>query len=212
LTEDDIKNKNYIAESANFVPNAGDVKYVDMDGDGKLTSADRTYLGCDVPDFTYGINIRAAYKNWELTAFGQGASGAKSFFNYEMAWAFENSAVPREYHLGRWTEENPNPGAAYPRIYEPSNIHANHNNLLSDFWLFSANYFRLKNLSLGYRFDRSMISKLGIEALKVYITSENLFTLRGDKRMKDFDPETASGRGKLTRGTRTLALGLNVTF
>ena len=111
LTQEDIDNGNYITDG-NSKPNAGDIKYVDLDGDKKLTDKDRDYIGCDVPDITYGINLSMQYKGFDLSVFGQGVSGTKVRFYQEQAWAFSDYASPREYHLKRWTVENPNPNAA----------------------------------------------------------------------------------------------------
>ena len=211
LTQEDIDNGNYITDG-NSKPNAGDIKYVDLDGDKKLTDKDRDYIGCDVPDITYGINLSMQYKGFDLSVFGQGVSGTKVRFYQEQAWAFSDYASPREYHLKRWTVENPNPNAAYPRIYPCTSAHSTFNNKFSDFWLFDADYFRIKNITLGYTFQKNVVQSLGVEALKLYVAAENPFTIRADHRMEDFDPETASGRGENTRGTTSLSFGVNLTF
>ena len=211
LTQEDIDNGNYITDG-NSKPNAGDIKYVDLDGDKKLTDKDRDYIGCDVPDITYGINLSMQYKGFDLSVFGQGVSGTKVRFYQEQAWAFSDYASPREYHLKRWTVENPNPNAAYPRIYPRTSAHSTFNNKFSDFWLFDADYFRIKNITLGYTFQKNVVQSLGVEALKLYVAAENPFTIRADHRMEDFDPETASGRGGNTRGTASLSFGVNLTF
>lgn len=87
-----------------------------------------------------------------------------------------------------------------------------YNNKFSDFWLFDADYFRIKNITLGYTFQKNVVQSLGVEALKLYVAAENPFTIRADHRMEDFDPETASGRGGNTRGTASLSFGVNLTF
>lgn len=210
LTQEDIDNGNYITDG--LKPNAGDIKYVDLDGDHKLTDKDRDYIGCDVPDITYGINLNMQYKGFDLSIFGQGVCGTKVRFYQEQAWAFSDYASPREYHLKRWTAENPNPNAAYPRIYPRTSAHSTFNNKFSDFWLFDADYFRIKNITLGYTFPKATIQNLGVENLKLYVAAENPFTIRADHRMEDFDPESASGRGTNTRGTASVSFGVNLTF
>ncbi|MDD7559696.1 MAG: TonB-dependent receptor, partial [Porphyromonas sp.] len=210
LTEDDIKNKRYITDG--IVPNAGDIKYVDLNGDGKLGGEDRTFTGNDVPYLTYGLNLNLGYKNVDLAITGQGVRGVKVNFQAEMAYAFFDNATPRAYHLGRWTATNPDPAAVYPRIYERTDGHAKFNQYLSDFWLFNADYFRIKNITLGYTFDKGLISKIGFETAKVYLSLENYFTIRGDKRMLDFDPEAATGRAVSALGEKTVSLGLNFSF
>ena len=210
LTQADIDNKTYVTDG--FIPQAGDIKYVDLDGNGKLDGKDRDYLGCDVPDFTYGININLRYKGFDLSVFGQGVEGTLQYFWQEQAWAFSDNASPREYHLKRWTVDNPNPNAAYPRVYPRGGNHSNFNQRFSEFWLMNTDYFRVKNITLGYSFTKPVVQRLRMDALKVYVAAENPFTIRQDHRMEDFDPETGNGRGQNTRGTTSISLGVNVTF
>lgn len=211
LTQEDIDSGNYITDGTALA--AGDVKYVDMDGDGKLTTADRTFIGKDVPDITYGFGLNLTYKNFDFNMFGQGISGAKVYFQMEAAHPFADNAPPREWHKGRWTTENPNPNAAYPRLLPQGNANYKFNTQdYSDFWLFSANYFRIKTMTLGYTIPKSVIKNWGINNLRVYLSSENPFTFRGDKRMKDYDPEIASSRGNLMTGTQSFNFGVNMSF
>ena len=210
LTQEDIDNGNYITDG--ITPQAGDIKYVDLDGDGNLTDKDRDYLACDVPDITYGVNLNLRYKGFELSMFGQGVTGTMVRFYQEQAWAFSDNASPREFHLKRWTVDNPDPNAAYPRIYPRTSAHSTFNNKFSDFWLFDSDYFRIKNITFGYNFNKHQIQHLGVDALKLYVSAENPFTIRADHRMEDFDPETPSGRGTDTRGTSSISLGVNLTF
>ena len=210
LTQDDIDKGNYITNG--ITPRAGDIKYVDVHKDGVLSGEDRTFIGCDVPDITYGANINLRYKNIELSVMGQGVSGTKVKFSEEQAWAFFEDASPRKWHLNRWTEANPNPNANYPRIYLKGNTHQNYNQLFSDFWLFDSDYFRIKNITLGYSFPKAWMNKCFLDSAKIFFTAENPFTIRADHRMKDFDPEASSGRGVGALGLRTFAFGINVSF
>lgn len=210
LSQEDIDSGNYVTDG--MTPQAGDIKYVDLNGDGKLDAEDKDFLACDVPDITYGININLRYKGFELSAFGQGVSGTKQYFWQEQAWAFSDNASPREYHLKRWTLDNPNPNAAYPRIYSRTSAHSTYNNRFSEYWLMNTDYFRIKTITLGYTFNKKTLEALKMDALKVYVAAENPFTIRADKRMEDFDPETGNGRGQDTRGISSIALGVNLTF
>lgn len=211
LTAEDIASGNYISDGTKVQP--GDVKYVDMDDSGTLTPEDRTFLGKEVPDFTYGGSISVSYKNFDLGIFGQGISGAKVYLKMENAHPFADNAPPREWHKKRWTEENPNPRAAYPRLLPQGNANYKFNTKdFSDFWLFSADYFRVKNITLGYTLSQKLVRTIGLTNLRLYVSSENPFTIRGDKRMKDYDPETATGRGALVTGVRSYIFGVNVAF
>ncbi|MGL5317136.1 MAG: SusC/RagA family TonB-linked outer membrane protein, partial [Bacteroidales bacterium] len=197
------------------VPNAGDIKYVPqrkgVPFKSDITPEDRTILGKDVPDFTYGLNISVMYKNFEFSMFGQGVSGTKAAFESEQVWAFFLNSNPRAFHMDRWSPNNPNPNAPYPRIYG-GHSYDNYNQNFSDFQLFDADYFRFKTMSLGYQFPKNLISKTPLSALKMFLTAENLFTIRADKKMRDFDPEASSGRGLGALGAKSVAFGLNVSF
>ena len=94
--------------------------------------------------------------------------------------------------MGRWSEENPNPHAIYPRIYTASSPHTTYNRAFNDYHVFDADYFRFKTMTIGYNIPRNIVSRLGMSSLKVYLTGENLFTIRADHKMKDFDPEATS--------------------
>lgn len=196
-------------------PNAGDIKYVPQRKDVKwgesISGEDRTIIGKDVPDFTYGFNLNLNWKNFELGLFGQGISGTKVAFESEQVWAFFTQATPRDYHLKRWNEGNPNPRAAYPRIYGGTEKDT-YNQYFSDYQLFNSDYFRIKTISLGYQVPKAYIQKIGLNSLKFFVTGENLLTFRADKKMKDFDPESRSGRGYGTVSNKSVAFGLNVSF
>lgn len=196
-------------------PNAGDIKYVPQRSDVKwgdaITDDDRTIIGCDVPKFTYGINLNLGYKDFELDVLGQGVSGAKVAFESEQVWAFFLNSNPREFHLGRWTESNPNPHAAYPRIYGGTSYDT-YNQNFSDYQLFDADYFRFKTITLGYRLPRQLTARLGMSSLRFFLTGENLITIRADHKMKDFDPESLSGRSVYAFGEKSVAFGINVEF
>ena len=196
-------------------PNAGDTKFVpqrDLKWGEEITDDDRTIIGCEVPDFTYGINLSMNYANFEFSVFGQGVSGADVAFEvYQVHPFFHGQDNPRAYHLGRWTEENPNPNAIYPRIYTASSPHTTYNRAFNEYHIFDADYFRIKTLSFGYNVPKNVVTRLGLSSLKVYITGENLFTIRADHKMKDFDPEATSSTIQAL-GTKSLAFGVNVSF
>lgn len=196
-------------------PNAGDTKFVplrDLKWGEEITDDDRTIIGCEVPDFTYGINLSMNYANFEFSVLGQGVSGADVAFEvYQVHPFFHGQDNPRAYHLGRWTEENPNPNAIYPRIYTASSPHTTYNRAFNEYHIFDADYFRIKTLSFGYNMPKNVITRLGLSSLKVYITGENLFTIRADHKMKDFDPEATSSTIQAL-GTKSLAFGVNVSF
>ncbi|MGV4438290.1 SusC/RagA family TonB-linked outer membrane protein [Ornithobacterium rhinotracheale] len=194
-------------QSKNTSP--GDIIYRDLNGDGKITADDRTVLGNDVPYLTYGLNINMSYKNFDLSIQGQGVDGVSVFLFEEATQAFFNGAGAKKYHLGRWTKDNPNPKANYPRLLPTADN--NHNGRVSSFWLYDADYFRIKNISLGYTLPQKAMGKIGLQNLRLYISGTNMFTIRADKRLKDFDPESPSVRGTYPT-IKTVSFGINASF
>ena len=211
-------------------PNAGDIKYVpqregvkqykDLTDEQKqnnkweeasITDEDRTIIGKDVPSITYGVNLNLQYKNFELSVFGQGTGGTDVAFESEQVFAFMLNSNPRKYHLQRWNEENPNAHAVVPRLYGGTSKDE-YNKHFSEYELFDADYFRVKTISFGYMVPQNIVNRWGLSALKFFITGENLFTIRADKKMKDFDPESVSGRGIGAYGTKSVAFGVNLSF
>jgi TonB-linked SusC/RagA family outer membrane protein len=188
---------------------AGDIKYVDEKKDGKIDGDDRVITGNDVPYITYGVNITANYKNFDFSLLGQGVTDVKVYLEGEASQAFFNGAGVKSYVLGRWTTSNPNPNAAYPRVLSSAD---NTQNLQqSSFWLFNADYFRVKALTLGYSIPKEIMDRIHIRGLRVYVSSNNPFTIRGDKRLKDFDPEAASQRAAYPQ-IKSYSFGVNLTL
>ncbi|MCT4645350.1 MAG: SusC/RagA family TonB-linked outer membrane protein [Carboxylicivirga sp.] len=205
---EDIANGN-VNEFGGYDIEAGMVKLVDQDGDGEITADDRKIVGSDVPDLTYGVNIELNYKGFSLSALGQGISGVKLYMDNEASQAFFNSSVPRKWQLDNWTPENQN--ARYPKLYKENDLRYQYNSIQSSYWLFNADYFRIKNITFGYTLPKHIVTPVGLEKVRVFVSGDNLFTIRGDKRMEDFDPERSSGRGAQL-GMKTYTAGVSVTF
>ncbi len=183
----------------------GDIKYRDLNNDGKIDAAnDRKVIGKDKPSWTGGLNIALYYKDFDFSAFFQGAFDVYGYYTGESSYAFYNSGNVLERHLDRWTPENHN--ASYPRITKDSQI----NFSTSSFWLQDASYVRLKNISLGYNIPSVLTQKIGIDKVKVYISGENLLTFSG---LEGIDPEApASNRGAYYGNVKKVSLGLKVSF
>lgn len=208
LTQEDINN-NYPKLYSSSQP--GDIKYVDINGDGVVDENDRTVIGNEVPNFTYGLSIGGRYKNFDLSVVGQGVTNVQVYLDKESSQAFFNGGGAKQYVLdNRWTPENPNPNALYHRVL-PDGGGIQNIGVTSDFWLFDASYFRIKSVTLGYSLPQETISHLGLKKFRIYANLENYFTLRGDKRVKDFDPEVASGRSTYPN-LKTISFGINATF
>jgi len=188
---------------------AGDIRYKDLNNDGVINGDDRAIVGNDVPYFTYGLNFNASYKGFDFNIQGQGVTDVLVYLDSEASQAFFNGAGAKDYHLGRWTQANPNPTAVYPRLL-PSGENQ-HNQRMSTFWLYNASYFRIKNLVLGYTIPSDVTQKFGINKLRFYVSGSNLFTTRSDDRLDDFDPEIPSSRGSYPV-MKVYSFGLNVNF
>ena len=183
----------------------GDIRYKDLDGDGKITAAgDRKIIGNQFPNWTGGFNFSVGYKNFELSGLLQGAFDCERLYIGESSYAFYNSASCLNKHWNRWSEENPN--GTFPRL----SLSSQTNYQLSTFWLQNASYVRLKNLMLSYTLPTDIIGRIGLSYAQIYVTGENLFTISGLD--KGIDPEAGNTRGWSYSNVRKISLGLKLTF
>jgi len=172
----------YTKNGALIQPNAkpGDLKFVDVNGDGKISDADRVYMGNAFPKFTYGFNTSFNWKNWDLSLFVQGVSGVKLFNALK-----ETTLNASEQGYNRWdkilTAWSPsNTKSSIPQI---SASDANQNfGTPSDWYLENGNYLRLKNLLIGYTFTKTPWKG----SLRLYLSGENLLTFT---KYSGMDPE-----------------------
>ncbi len=185
----------------------GDVKFVDLDGDGKITDADRTYIGKGTPDFTYGLTLQAGYKGFDFSMLIQGTQG-NQVFDCTRRTDIKSVNLPA-YMLNRWT------GAGTSNRYPRFVIGDSTNWVSSDLYVYDASYCRIKNIQLGYTLPEKLTKKVLISNLRVYVAAENLLTLTG---YHGFDPEISSGGTSLGIDygvypqARTFTVGVNVKF
>ena len=201
---------NYVnVNGAIIQPNAkpGDFKWVDIDNDGDIDSDDRDFLGSSIPKFTFGFTLNLDYKNFDMLIFGQGAAGNKIFQGLRRL-----DIVNANYQtsaLGRWVGEGTS--NTFPRL--TTNDTNNNFSNPSDFYLEDGDYFRIKTLQLGYTLPNDVLSKYGIDKLRIYFTAENLFTFT---KYSGYDPEIGGGILGIDRGyypqARTNQLGINLQF
>lgn len=189
---------------------AGDLRYVDVNGDGKLTADDRAYCGSSDPKITYGFNVNAGWKGFDLSLMFNGAAGVKRLFDaYEVYGNFSGDAAhPSTIWRDAWTPENPN--ATMPRIFFDTNSPSSNRSVQSDFWMQNTSYLRLKNLQLGYTMPKNWLTSIGVENIRIYYSVENLLTF--DKMKINIDPEATSQRLSSYPLLRTHAFGINVSF
>ncbi|MCX2453328.1 TonB-dependent receptor [Pedobacter sp. PLR] len=188
----------------------GDIKYKDLNGNGAWDPGDRTIIGNDVPWLNYGFNLSANYKSFDFSVMTYGVGNVQTYFSEEAAYPFFNGAGVKTAWENRWTAENPDANADFPRILNSGDGKHNYNET-SSFWLFNASYFRIRAITLGYTFPQLMVKKLGMTNLRVYGSANNPFTFMADKRLKDFDPESASQRATYP-GVKTWSIGLSAAF
>ncbi|BDD01968.1 TonB-dependent receptor [Persicobacter psychrovividus] len=172
----------------------GDVKFVDRNGDSKIDENDRYHAGSAIPKFTYGLNLGAAYKNWDMNAFFQGAGGHKIYsqINTDIEGFYRPFNVTKRYYDERWTGEgtsNTQPRASWKGK-------AN-NTLPSTRFLEDGDYLRLKNIQIGYTFPKATCEKMHISRLRVYASANNLFTIT---KYSGLDPEMTVSRNSASEG------------
>lgn len=187
---------------------AGDVKYADINGDGKVDSNDGAVISEDnnSPRIMYGLSLGAKYKGFDVSALFQGASRVKMMLSATGRNFFNGGGSSNNfaYMLDYWTPDNRD--AAFPRPWSDAQPN---NSQSSDLYLRDLSYLRLKSFELGYTFPAAMLQKAGIGKLRVYLTGYNIFTW---SKMKFFDPEISASTGAYYPQQRNINLGLNLNF
>lgn len=185
----------------------GDFRFVDVNGDGKITDDDKTKIGKGMPDWTFGLNFNAEWKGFDFMMFWQGTAG-NDVFDATMRVDKNNQNLP-SWMLGRWTGEGTS--NSIPRF-----VFGNTSNLVSsDLYVNDASYLRLKNISLGYTLPKSITRKFFVDNLRVYVMAENLVTFT---KYHGYDPEISSGGTSLGVDwgvypqARTWTIGFNLGF
>lgn len=202
----------------------GDIKYVDLNNDGRLDWRDQDVIGNGaIPHWMFGITTNLSYKNFDLSVLFQGA------FDYYVYNNLRRGIGSTAMYKNRWTEENNNPNALVPRLGSIASGGG-----YSDFYLTNSNYIRLKNLSFGYTLPKEWVEKAGIDNLRLYFAGTNLLTF---DKLKDYgvDPEVTNASSGINQNNqhqyiapldvrpearngyyypqqRTLTFGLNLTF
>ncbi len=193
----------YDETQGNVALKPGDIRYIDTNHDGLLNWRDQVEIGKgNMPHWMGGINMNLNYNNFNLQALFQGAFG----FTQKIV-LIPGPVYSELVYNERWTPENNNRNAVLPRLGG-----ANSNNYDSDFNYKKSDYIRLKTLSFGYSLPKSFIQKANIENLRLYIAGTNLFTISGLNKYI-IDPEGQSGNsGKYYPQSRTISMGLNLSF
>lgn len=185
----------------------GDIRYVDLNGDGVIDTKDKTNIGDPIPDATMGFNLQLNYKALDFAVYTFASVGNDMVRNYERTLSDANRI---NYVLDRWT--GPGTSNSTPRV----TTGATSNNVFSDYFVEDASYLRIQNVQLGYTLNPAISQKAGVSKLRLYAGVNNLYTFT---KYKGFDPGASNGApigGGIDYGfypiPRTYLLGLNINF
>jgi hypothetical protein len=185
----------------------GDIRYVDVNKDGKLDASDRTHIGDPIPKVVMGLNINLNYKGFDFVIYTFASIGNEMVRNYERVQPNVNRL---SYYMSRWTGEGTS--STVPRLTTA----ATGNTIFSDFYVEDASFLRIQNIQLGYTIPQSFTQKAKIQTLKIYVAVSNPLTV---SRYMGYDPSASSGSpigGGFDPGfypvPRTYNIGLNLNF
>jgi TonB-linked SusC/RagA family outer membrane protein len=196
----------------------GSFRYADVNGDGQVNDADRTFIGNPNPDFTYGINLGASYKNFDLGAVLYGSYG-NQVYNYTLYWtdfygsfngAKSNDALHNSFGA---------PGVTNPLLPIQSDLNTMGTTQTSSFYVQNASFLKVRTIQLGYTFDPKIIKTIGMSKLRIYLQATNPFTFTP---YNGLDPELPPGTGRQSsfgidegnypNNQRQYIVGVNLTF
>ena len=193
-------------------------KYKDVNGDGKIDASDRTYIGDPNPKFTYGLNLAFSYKNFDASAFIFGSAGNDIFDNTKTFTDFPDffkGGIRREVAVNSWTTTNTN--TSIPKMMTTGSFSSDA--VASSYFISKGSYLRLKQIQVGYTMPAALLTKYGIDRLRVYLQAANLLTLT---KYKGLDPELQSSDINNTVGfgidqgnyphTPSFIVGVNLNF
>lgn len=185
----------------------GDLRFVDVNNDGRINGLDRTYIGSPIPKFVFGFNVEVNYKSWDISLDLQGQYGNKIFNGKDVVrpdpYNFE------KYVFDRWRGEGTSNKVPRPAF-------GGYNYFPSDFFVLDGSYIRLRNLSIGYTLPKNMVSQLQMNNVRAYLKANNIYTLT---RYSGYTPEIG-GFDVLSNGidngiypiAAVVSVGLNINF
>ncbi|HPM02824.1 MAG TPA: SusC/RagA family protein, partial [Candidatus Cloacimonadota bacterium] len=207
VDQDDVNNSPTQPRTAK----PGDIKFKDISGpqgtpDGKVDADyDRTIIGNTFPKYTFGGNINAQYKGFDILIQMNGVAGFQQMIGGYEGNAFHHGSSIQQWMVdNRWTKENPNPNASYPRLLVLGGGEQQFYN--STYNLIDASFLRINNLQIGYKLPASVTDKLGISFLRFYLGIKNLLTF--DHFREGWDPELRTGYPPV----RYSNIGVNINF
>ena len=221
-TQEELANRPY----NNFTSNKatlGDIRYIDLNGDGIINHEDVAPIGYpNFPLYHFGMKIGFDFKGFDIKALFSGTAQGSYYANWGLTipyFKYAGNAWQWEYD-GRWTPEKYAAGEAitYPRALF-SGTASDNNYLTSDYWMFSNDHIKLKNLEVGYTFpaSRKFMQQARISSLRIYVNGNNLFTSRSEVGRLGIDPETLNpendtGNAYVYPLTQVFNIGFNIQF
>ncbi|CAM3924510.1 TonB-dependent receptor [Mucilaginibacter galii] len=221
LFVDDVEARNspsQIFSSNGVAPQGGDIKYRDLNADGKIDGADQTFIGYPtIPRIVYGYGLSGGYKNFDLSAFFQGQAQVSFFIDPsrtspfiqspDAAYASGNTQLLKAFADDHWSEDNQNLYAQYPRLgVNGAQIENNRQN--STWWMRDGSFMRLKSLEIGYTLPQRIAQKMKMTKCRIYFNGLNLYTW---SPFKLWDPEIG-GNGFAYPIQKVFNVGLNVNL
>lgn len=215
IDESDVRNSP--VQELGSLPQAGDIKYKDINGDGRINSDDQVHIGYPtVPEINYGFGLSGGYKNFDVSFFFQGQDRVSFFIdpNARRSNPDRFGIAPFTGHRGalkiiaddHWSPNNPVSHAFWPRL--SATLNQNNSQQNSTWWLRNGRFLRLKTLEVGYTLPNKWFGQIPFSAVRVYFTGQNLFNISD---FKLWDPEMG-GNGLAYPLQRVYNIGLNVTL
>ena len=193
---------------------AGDIKYKDLNNDGKIDAYDKTYISRgDVPQLVYGFGYTLVWKDLSVGMMFQGIQNAERILSGNSIQPFNGGGGAGNLFSNiddRWTENNPKQNVFYPRLSYGNETVDNQNNFQpSTWWVRDVSFLRLKTLQISYNLPKEWVRKASLKNAAVYVMGNNLFTL---SKFKLWDPELNTDNGSAYPNTTSYSIGLNFTF
>ena len=202
-----FQNRDEVLASGQVNARVGGLKYLDLNGDGRITADDQTWIFNPVPDLSYGLNIELGYKNFDLTMFWQGVIGQDIYNNQKFQtdfWSITDAGSNKGNRLlGAWTTANT--GSTIPAL--TTNNTADEGRA-SSYFVENGSYAKLRTLQIGYTLPESLMSKLRMTNARIYLSGQNLLTLKS-KSLTCSDPENGNWAYPIPT---SLSFGLQLGF
>lgn len=192
--------------SLNAGKGLGRIKWVDVNGDGKITTDDRVFFGSPEPDFSFGLNINLGYRNWDFSMFWEGKVGYYAYTgdkSQRTLFVTDMGSNKGADILGAWTPENPK--SKIPALTTTNN---NNESATSTYFYEDHSYAKLRNVSVGYSLNSALAKKAGLSRVRLYLTGQNLFWFNS----KDFTGADPEQTGYAYPMPRNVLFGVQLSF